>query len=66
MNAQTPEEFLPCPECSEGKVFAHTDGLVGRMFAPPFFNPKKDKLTWRMVRARFGACNACEFCIEIQ
>ena len=64
MSVKTPD-FLPCPECG-GKVFVHTDGLVGRMFAPPFFNPKKDTLVWRMVSAPFGACNACEFCIEIQ
>jgi hypothetical protein len=58
------DERPRCPECG-GVVVLVTDGLVGRLMAPPFFIRGRSELTYEMHPAPFAACTACEFCLEI-
>ncbi len=58
------EEIRPaCPECHTGTIELVTDGEVGVRYATGYeINGRTDL---RMERRPFGACNTCEFCIEI-
>ena len=53
------DKLLACPECGTGTVELVKDGMIGRKGADP-----DDRSQW--VRAPFGACNSCEFCIEVK
>jgi hypothetical protein len=55
----------PCPECRVGQIELVVDGAIGEMYAPGGFITIGRPLPWRWKWVPFGACNGCEFCIEI-
>lgn len=62
------EEIRPrCPECGVGTIELVTDGEVGEAHYHGVGNFSLSHLAreWVMRPAAFGACNRCEFCIEI-
>lgn len=54
-----------CPECGVGTIELVLDGQVGEQYVPGGFAVIGRELPTRWRSAPFGACNACEFCIEI-
>lgn len=65
LNLMNVVEIRPrCPECGVGTIELVTDGEVGEFYAPGFHN-RDLPIPMRMKSAPFGACNRCEFCIEI-
>jgi hypothetical protein len=54
-----------CPRCRDGIIQLVTDGFIGETYHPGYHVAGRPLPTrWRA--APFGACNACEFCIEIK
>jgi len=56
---------MKCPWCHVGTVEVVRDGLVGEVMIPGYHVAGRP-LPIRMKPAPFGACNACEFCVEIR
>lgn len=54
-----------CPECGIGTIELVTDGQVGEFYIKGGFQNANDPLPMRLKNVPFGACNRCEFCIEI-
>jgi len=56
-----------CPSCRRGTLEIVTDGAIGTQMIPAYFaGGAVADLPWQMRAAPFGACNACEYCIEIR
>jgi hypothetical protein len=66
LDVSTLEEIRPrCPECGVGVIELVTDGQIGEFYAPAF-HVIGQPLPMRLRSAPFGACNSCEFCIEVE
>lgn len=55
---------MTCPECKHGKLEIVMDGFVGTVYHTGY-HVAGTPLPMRMEQRPFAACNACEFCIEI-
>jgi len=54
-----------CPQCKRGTLSLIEDGLVGHFYLPGM-SLRTAEPELRMEPRPFFACNACEFCLEVQ
>jgi hypothetical protein len=64
MTSSSSRDALHCPWCG-GRVQLVTDAWVGVEYAPHGCLTRGQPLPWPLEARPFGACVACEFCIEV-